>query len=115
MASEFTYEDAGKLIILALNAGHAIFAMGVSLFGIIFLFSEGPVIGFILGLVLLLVSWMYLKPAKKEGLMYAFIINIITIPVWIIYIPFPIWVYTVTFAIMVIIFMLPPQFRAKFI
>ncbi|MHA1961284.1 MAG: hypothetical protein ACW99U_13760 [Candidatus Thorarchaeota archaeon] len=114
MSEEFGLEQAGEKIIFALNIGHGIFMALVSLFGVIFVFDVGPVLGLVLGLVLVVVSWMFLRPVKKEGWMYAFILNIVIIPVAFLLIPFPIWVYSVTFAVLVIIFMLVPQFRKPF-
>jgi hypothetical protein len=51
---------------------------------------------------------------KKEGWLYALILNIITIPVAILLLWFPIYVYFVTFAVLIIIIMLIPPLRKPY-
>ena len=114
MSEDMDLRMAGKNIITWVNFFYGVFLVMLSLYGVIFVFGLGPVLGVILGVILMLVAWMFLKEEKKEGWLYAFIINIAAIAVSVLLIPFPIWVYTVTFSVLIIIIMIVPQFRSVY-
>lgn len=113
MSEEIGIEAVADKIVFGLNIGYGIFLTGFSLFGLI-LVDPIASIGVILGLALVLVSWMFLKPLKKEGWLYAIIINIITIPTAYILLPFPLWAFPMTFAVLIIIIMLVPPLRKPY-
>lgn len=100
-------------IVTWLNMGYGIFIVAMTLFAIIFI-DPIAIIGLIIGVVLMFVSWKFLMPVKKEGWLYAFIINIITVPLTVILVGFPMAAYFVTFAILIIIIMLVPPIRKPY-
>ena len=106
-------EDVADKIVFALNIGYGAFVTLVMSFAL--LFDIGlALVGMALGLVLILISGMFLKPIKKEGWLYAFIFDIIITAAAAICVNFPINVYLVTFGILVIIIMLVPQMRKPY-
>lgn len=112
--SEITgIDEVADKIVFGLNIGYGAFLMLLASFGLL-VDVPAALIGIGLGFVLFLVSWMFLKPVKKEGWLYAFIINIITIPAGFLLLPFPIYAFPMTFAILIIIIMLVPQMRKPY-
>jgi len=106
-------EDVADKIVFGLNIGYGAFLMLIASFGLL-VDVPAALVGIGLGFVLFLVSWMFLKPVKKEGWLYAFIINIITIPAAYLLLPFPIYVYPMTFAILIIFIMIIPPMRKPY-
>jgi len=106
-------EHVADKIVLWINIGYGAFLLLLAAFGL--LIDVIPaLIGMSLGLVLVLIAWMFLKPIKKEGWMYAFVMNIITIPAAYFLLPFPIYVFPMTFAILIIIIMILPPMRKPY-
>lgn len=106
-------EDIADKIVFGVNIGYGVFLTGLAAFGL--LIDVIPaLIGMALGLALVFIAWMFLKPIKKEGWLYAFIVNIITIPAAYFLLPFPIYAYPMTFAILIIIIMIIPQMRKPY-
>jgi len=106
-------EDVADKIVFGVNIGYGVFLVMIATFGL--LVDVVPaLIGMALGLILVLIAWMFLKPIKKEGWLYAFIMNIVTIPAAYFLLPFPIYVYPMTFAVLIIIIMILPQMRKPY-
>jgi hypothetical protein len=80
-------EDVADKIVFGVNIGYGLFLTMFSAYGL--LIDIIAIIGVALGLVLVLISWMFLKPVKKEGWLYALIVNMVTIPVAFILLPDP--------------------------
>lgn len=113
LSEETGIEHVADKIVFGLNIGYGAFLLMLATFGL--LVDVIPaLIGMSLGLVLMLIAWMFLKPVKKEGWLYAFIMNIITIPAAYFLLPFPIYVFPMTFAILIIIIMIIPQMRKPY-
>lgn len=114
MSEEITgIEDVADKIVFGVNIGHGFFIVMIATFGL--LVDVVPaLIGMAIGFVLVLISWMFLKPVKKEGWLYAFIMNIIIIPASYVLLPFPIYIYLMTFAILIIIIMIIPPIRKPY-
>ena len=110
-ADEFA--KIAPMIVWGCNMGYGAFLVMFSLFAVIFLSLLG-LIGVVIGLLLMLVSWMFLKPVKKEGWLYAFILNIITIPIAWFLIPWPLYAFPITFAVLIIIIMIVPPIRKPY-
>ena len=105
---------AAKNITWALNIGYGAFLIMFSLYGTIFLNPIG-LIGVALGFALVYIAWMYLKPVKKEGWLYALIVNIITIPTAILLLPDPILMaFPITFAVLIVFIMILPPIRKPY-
>jgi len=103
-----------KTITWGLNIGYGVFLILFSLYGTIFLNPIG-LIGVGLGFVLVFIAWMYLKPLKKEGWLYALIVNIITIPTAFILLTDPVLLaFPITFAVLIIIIMILPPIRKPY-
>ncbi len=103
-----------KTIVWGLNLGYGTFLILFSLYGTIFLSLLG-LIGVGLGFVLVFIAWMYLKPVKKEGWLYALIVNIVTIPVAFILLTDPVLLaFPITFAVLIIIIMILPPIRKPY-
>jgi hypothetical protein len=117
--SEFE-KNVGIYIISALNLAHALFAIGLSIFGVYMGVLTSDImgmglgaVGLILGLLILFVAVKMLWPAKKVGWTYALILNIVAIPMYL-FLPDFIPVYGITFAVLVILFMVIPMFREPY-
>ena len=105
---------AAKNITWALNIGYGAFLIMFSLYGTILLNPIG-LVGVGLGFVLVYIAWMYLKPVKKEGWLYALIVNIITIPTAFILLTDPVLLaFPITFAVLIIIIMILPPIRKPY-
>ncbi|MBD3406915.1 MAG: hypothetical protein GF411_12430 [Candidatus Lokiarchaeota archaeon] len=114
--SEFSAEFANiaDKIVFGLNIGYGAFLMMFSLYGLILVMIEAA-IGLALGLALMLISWFYLKPVKKEGWLYALVLNIISIPMAIFIIPtLVLQAFPITFAVLIIFIMILPPIRAPY-
>jgi hypothetical protein len=107
------FAKVAPMIVWGVNIGYGAFLTMFSLYGLIFL-SPLAIIGVILGLLLMLVAWMFLKPVRKEGWLYAFILNVITIPVAWYLVPWPLYAFPITFAVLIIIIMIIPPVRAPY-
>jgi hypothetical protein len=112
-SEEFGIEQAAEKIVFGLNIGYGFFLTALSLFGFLVI-GLLAIISVALGLVLFLISWIFLKPVKKEGWFYAFIINIMSIIASYLLMPFPVVVFPITFAILIIIIMIIPPIRKPF-
>ena len=115
-----TVKDVAHYILAGLNGGHGAFALGMGIFGIYMGLLTSDMmglglaaIGLILGLLLLFVALKMLLPKKKQGWMYALILNFILIPMYL-FLPGYIPIYGITFAVLVIIIMIIPTFREPF-
>jgi hypothetical protein len=105
---------AAKNISWGLNLGYGAFLILFSLYGTIFLSLIG-LIGVGLGFVLVYIAWMYLKPVKKEGWLYAIIVNIITIPTAFLLLTDPVLLaFPITFAVLIIFIMILPPIRKPY-
>ena len=105
---------AAKNITWGINMGYGAFLIMFSLYGTIFLNIIG-LVGVGLGFALVYIAWMYLKPVKKEGWLYAFIINILTIPTaFILLTDYVLLAFPVTFAVLIIIIMILPPIRKPY-
>jgi hypothetical protein len=103
-----------KSITWALNLGYGAFLILFSLYGTIFLNPIG-IIGVGLGFVLVYIAWMYLKPIKKEGWLYALVVNIITIPTALLLLTDPVLLaFPLTFAVLIIFIMILPPIRKPY-
>ena len=112
--SETDFDFVADKITWGLNLGYGAFLILFSLYGTIFLDPIG-ILGVGLGFALVYIAWMYLKPVKKEGWMYAFIVNIITIPTaFILLTDYVLIAFPVTFAVLIIIIMLIPPIRKPY-
>jgi len=111
-AEEFA--KVAPMIVFGVNIGYGGFIVMVSVAATLILLSPAALIGVAIGVGLMYVAWAYLKPVRKEGWLYAFILNIISIPTAIILTFFPIYVYFVTFAVIIIIIMILPPMRQPF-
>ncbi|NHJ15259.1 MAG: hypothetical protein EAX95_16380, partial [Candidatus Thorarchaeota archaeon] len=101
-------------IVFGLNIGYGAFLVLFSLYGAIFLSPLG-LIGVALGFALILIAWLYLKPVKKEGWLYALIVNILTIPTAIILLTDPVLLaFPITFAVLIVFIMLIPPIRKPY-
>jgi hypothetical protein len=106
-------EDVADKIVLSLNMAYGVLIIGVAAFGLlldVFL----ALIGITIGLVLVIISWMFLKPVKKEGWLYAFIVDIISIPAAYFLLPIEVSPYLITFAVLTIIIMIIPPIRKPY-
>ena len=112
--SEAGIAEVADKIVFGLNLGYGVFLILFALYGTIFLDPIG-LIGVALGFALVLVAWMYLKPVKKEGWLYALILNIATIPTAFILLTDPaLLAFPITFAVLIIIIMLVPAMRKPY-
>lgn len=108
------FANVAPIIVWGLNLGYGAFLTLFSLYGLIFVTTLAA-IGLILGLAMVLVAWIYLKPVKKEGWLYALLLNILTIPVAIFIIPDPVLMaFPLTFAILIIFIMILPPIRQPY-
>ena len=114
----FDSEEFAKMvpnIVFGCNIGYGGFLLMISAIGPFINYLVEGIIGMVFGLVLILISWMFLKPPHKNvGWLYAFIIDIISIPVSYFIFPFPIEVFPITFAILIIIIMIIPPIRRPY-
>ncbi|MGY5880553.1 MAG: hypothetical protein RTV31_09885 [Candidatus Thorarchaeota archaeon] len=106
-------EDIADKIVFGLNIGYGAFLVMLAAFGLL-IDIVPAIIGMTLGAILMLIAWMFLKPVKKEGWLYAFIMNIVTIPAGYFLLPFPIEVFPITFAVLIIIIMILPPMRKPY-
>jgi hypothetical protein len=109
------FAKVAPMIVFGCNIGYGGFLLMLSIIGPFIGYLIEGIVGMGLGLVMILISWMFLKPPhKNEGWMYAFIMNIITIPVTYILLPYPIWAFPITFAVLIIIIMIVPLIRKQY-
>ncbi len=109
------FAKVAPMIVFGCNIGYAGFLIMLSALGPFIGYVIQGIIGMALGFALFLISWMFLKPPhKNEGWLYAFILNIISIPVTYFLMPFPIYAFPITFAILIIIIMIIPPIRKPY-
>lgn len=109
------FAKVAPMIVFGVNIGYGGFLLMLSILGPFIGYVIEGIIGMGLGLAMILVAWMFLKPPhKNEGWMYAFILNIISIPACFILLPFPVEVFPITFAILIIIIMIVPPIRKPY-
>ena len=105
---------AAKNITWGLNIGYGAFLALFSAYGFMVI-GLSAAIGVLLGLALILIAWMYLKPVKKEGWLYAIIVNILTIPAAIFLMPDPVLMaFPITFAVLIVFIMILPPIRKPY-
>ncbi|MBN2228176.1 MAG: hypothetical protein JW779_01210 [Candidatus Thorarchaeota archaeon] len=108
------FEKVAPLILFGLNIGYGAFLTLFSLYGLMVI-GALALIPVVVGLALMLVAWMYLKPIRKEGWLYAIILNIITIPLAILLLPDPVLMaFPITFAVLIVFIMILPPIRKPY-
>ena len=108
------FAKVAPMIVFGLNIGYGAFLIMMMAFALIWDVLLG-VLGVLFGVVVVVVAWMFLKPPpKKEGWLYALILNIISIPLAWIFVFFPVSVFPITFAVLIIIIMIVPPIRKPY-
>ena len=107
-------ENVAPMIVWGLNIGYGAFLTLFSLYGFMVI-GLPAAIGVLLGLALVLIAWMYLKPVKKEGWLFAIIANILTIPASVFLLPDPVLMaFPITFAVLIVFIMILPPIRKPY-
>ncbi|MHA1906321.1 MAG: hypothetical protein ACW98Y_03425 [Candidatus Thorarchaeota archaeon] len=113
----FDQEEFAKvapMIVFGCNIGYGVFIVMIASFGLL-VDVLLALIGIGIGAVIAIVAWLFLKPPhKNEGWLYAFILNIISIPAAYFLLPIFIALYPITFAILIIIIMIIPPIRKPY-
>ncbi|MFW9921156.1 MAG: hypothetical protein ACFFED_16255 [Candidatus Thorarchaeota archaeon] len=108
------FAKIAPMIVFGCNIGYGVFLIMMMSFPLIWDVLLG-VIGMAFGAVIAIVAWLFLKPPhKNEGWLYAFILNIISIPLAFLFIDYPVNVFPITFAVLIIIIMIIPPIRKPY-
>ncbi len=108
------FANVAPIIVWGINLGYGAFLTLFSLFGLIFV-TPLAAIGLVLGLAMVLVALLFLKPMKKEGWLYALILNILTIPAAIFILSDPVLMaFPITFAVLIVFIMVLPPIREPY-